>query len=177
MPRLHALELVADPAGDAAVRTEWQAMRDAGLRSMLDHTGSSNTPHVTVIALPSLTDSDEGRAVDLLGELLPVEVVTSGVAVLGGSSVTLVRTLDVADDVTRAVLDLRAATTGHQHLGWLPHLTLVRRLPRADLPRALEAIGHASLRISLGTLRRWDPELGEVRTLSGADPRGGTVTR
>jgi 2'-5' RNA ligase len=168
VPRLHALELVADAAGEAAVRTDWQALRDAGLRSMLDHPGATNTPHVTVVAMPTLTTTDEERAVALLGGLLPIDVVTSGVAVFGGSAVTLVRTLDVPDAVTRAVLDLRAATSGrHQHPGWLPHLTLARRLPRPDLPQALEAIGHTSITVALTTLRRWDPELGEVRTLAG----------
>jgi 2'-5' RNA ligase len=166
MPRLHSLELVADTAGEAAIRADWQALRDAGLRSMLDHVGATNTPHVTVIALASITSIDEARAVDLLGDLLPIRVVTSGIAVFGGSAVTLVRTLDVADEVTRAVLELRAGTVGHQHPGWLPHLTLARRLPRADLPRALEAIGHASVEVSLSVLRRWDPELREVRMLA-----------
>ena len=168
MPRLHSIELVADAAGEAAVRAEWQALRDAGLRSMLDHTGATNTPHVTVIALPSLTPADEDRATTLLGTLLPVEVTTSGVAVFGGSIVTLVRTLDVADEVVRAVLDLKAATAGHQHAGWLPHLTLARRLSRADLPRAIEAVGHDSLAVSLGALRRWDPEQRAVHTLAGS---------
>lgn len=168
MARLHALELVADDAGQSAIRNEWQALRDAGLRSMLDHTGASNAPHVTVLALSSITATDEERAVALLGSLLPVAVVTSGVAVFGGRVVTLVRTLDVADEVTRAVLDLRAATNGHQHLGWLPHLTLARRLPRDDLPQALSVIGDAGTGVSLASLRRWDPERREVRMLTGA---------
>ncbi|MFN8196493.1 MAG: 2'-5' RNA ligase family protein [Nocardioidaceae bacterium] len=170
MPRLHALELVADAAGEAPVRAEWQALRDHGLPSMLDHPGATNTPHLTVIALPTVSDADEARAVDLLGPLLPVRVVTSGVAVFGGDRVTLVRTVDLADEVTRAVLDLRAATSGHQHPGWLPHLTLARRLPRADLARAVEAVGHTSIEVSLTALRRWDPDLGTVRTLAQSSP-------
>ncbi|MCW2848301.1 MAG: hypothetical protein JWR90_2275 [Marmoricola sp.] len=135
---------------------------------MLDHAGATNTPHLTVIALASITAVEETRAVALLGELLPVTVVTSGVAVFGGPLVTLVRTVDVVDEVTRAVLDLRAATVGHQHPGWLPHLTLARRLPRTDLAQALEVIGHTSIEVSLDVLRRWDPELREVRTLAAA---------
>jgi hypothetical protein len=79
MPRLHSLELVADAVGEAAIRADWQALRDSGLRSMLDHVGATNTPHLTVIALASITSIDEARAVDLLGGLLPVNVVTSGV--------------------------------------------------------------------------------------------------
>ena len=171
MPRLHALELVADGAGEAAVRADWQSLRDAGLPSMLDHTGASNTPHVTVLALPSLSAADEERAVALLGGLLPVEATASGLVLLGGRSPTLARTLDVADEVVRAVLDLRAASTGHQHLGWLPHLTLARRLPRTDLPRALEAIAAEPASVSLTSLRRWDPEAREVRTLARAERR------
>lgn len=166
MPRLHALELVPDAAGEAACRDDWQALRDAGLPSQLDHRGATNTPHVTVIATEALDQQDEERAVDLLGPLLPVRVVTSGLAVLGGRTVTLARTLDVADPVTRAVLDLRAATAGHRHAGWLPHVTLARRLPRSDVQRAVDAVGHTSVELVLATLRRWDPDEGVVRTLA-----------
>ncbi len=62
MPRLHALELVPDAAGDDAVRRDWQALRDAGLPSQLDHAVATNTPHVTVLALPELTPDTESRA-------------------------------------------------------------------------------------------------------------------
>ena len=112
MPRMHSLELVPDAAGEAAVRADWQALRDAGLASMLDHAGATNTPHVTVIALPEISPDDEPHAVDLLGPLLPVEVVTSGVALrrpLGHAGAHV----DVDDAVIRAVLDLRVRTTGH----------------------------------------------------------------
>lgn len=167
MTRLHALELVADAPGEAAMRVDWQALHDAGLPSMLDHPGATHAVHLTLIAVPAITAADEERAVELLAGLLPVRVVTSGLAVFGGRWVTLVRTLDVADDVTRAVLDVRAATVGHQHPGWLPHLTLARRLARADLPRAIEVVGHASIEVSLDVLRRWDPGQGTVRPLVG----------
>ena len=166
MPRLHALELVPDATGEEHLRADWQALRDAGLPSQLDHRGSTNTPHATVVATPTLTAEDEARAVDLLGGLLPIRVVTSGLAVLGGTSVTLARTLDVTDEVTRAVLDLRAATAGHRHAGWLPHVTLVRRLPRGELQRAVDVVGYSSVEVRLTGLRRWDPDRAEVRTLS-----------
>ena len=166
MPRLHALELVPDAEGEELCRRDWQALRDAGLPSQLDHTGVTNTPHVTAVALPTITPDDERRAVATLGALLPVTVVTSGLAVLGGASVTLARLLDVTDDVTRAVLDLRAVTSGHRHPGWLPHLSLVRRLPRADLQRAVDVVGHSSVSLRFTTLRRWDPVQRTVRTLA-----------
>lgn len=170
MPRLHALELVPDDAGEAACRSEWQALRAAGLPSQLDHRGDTNTPHVTVLATATLTGDDEARAVELIAGLLPIRTVTSGLALLGGTSVTLARTLDVDDEVTRAVLALRATTAGHRHAGWLPHVTLARRLRRADLQRAVDVLGHTSIELVLARLRRWDPDLGEVRTLAAARP-------
>ena len=166
MPRLHALELVPDAEGEELCRRDWQLLRDAGLPSQLDHSGVTNTPHVTVVALPTITSDDEDRAVEALGALLPIPALTSGLALLGGTSVTLARLLDVTDDVTRAVLDLRTVTSGHRHPGWLPHVSLVRRLPRADLQRAVDVVGHSSVSLRLTTLRRWDPVERAVRTLA-----------
>ncbi len=165
MPRLHALELLPDEAGEAAVRRDWQVLRDAGLPSMLDHAGATNTPHVTVLAVPAISADDEARAVELLGPLLPIGVRASGLAVFGRDRLTVARVVDVEDPVLRAVLDLRSVTTGHQHPGWLPHLTLVRRLPRADLQQIVDLLGADDVEVALTTLRRWDPEAGTVQTL------------
>ncbi|WP_193615061.1 2'-5' RNA ligase family protein [Nocardioides lijunqiniae] len=158
MPRLHALELLPDAAGEAAVRRDWQALRDAGLPSMLDHTGASNTPHVTVIAVPEIEPADERLAADLLGPVLPVAARLSGLALLGGRRVSVARLVDVPDELVTAVLRLRAGTRGHQHPGWLPHVTLARRVERADVPRVLEAVAGDGEPLSLVSLRRWDPD-------------------
>ncbi len=165
MPRMHALELLPDDAGGDVVRAQWQALRDAGLPSQLDHRGTTNTPHVTVVAAPGLTAVDEQRASDLLSPLLPVEVRASGIALLGGSKVSLVRLLDVPDELVRAVLELRAELPAAQHLGWLPHLTLARRMRRDDVGQALDVVGHDDLVLTVTQLRRWDPDEGIVTTL------------
>ena len=165
MPRLHALELVPDDAGDLAVRRDWQALHDAGLASQLDHPAATNTPHVTVLALPELTADLEARAAALLVPLLPLTVRASGLAVLGGDKVTLARLLDVPERLIRAVLDLRAGVDGERHPGWLAHMTLARRMPRGDVQQALDVVGYADVTLTLTTLRRWDPERHEVRRL------------
>ncbi|CAN5334065.1 2'-5' RNA ligase family protein [soil metagenome] len=167
MPKLHALELLPDVAGETAVRRSWQALHDAGLPSMLDHKGSSNTPHVTVIALPEISPVDEQLAVELLEPLLPVRAGLSGLAVFGGARVTLARVVDVPDEVVAAVLRLRGATTGHAHPGWLAHATLGRRIPREELQRAVDAVGLADEEFTLTGLRRWDPDADAVRVLTG----------
>lgn len=165
MPRMHALELLPDEAGCDVVRRDWQVLRDAGLPSQLDHRGATNSPHVTVLAAPSLGRDDEQRAADLVAPHLPAEVRASGIALLGGTRVSVVRVLDVPDPLVRAVLDLRSRVRDVQHLGWLPHLTLARRMDRADVGRAVEVLGHEDVVLTLTSLRRWDPDAGIVTHL------------
>jgi 2'-5' RNA ligase len=165
MPRMHSLELVPDAGGCEVVRRDWQALRDAGLPSQLDHRGMTNSPHLTLVAAPRLRKEDEERAVEAVGALLPVEVRIAGLALFGGSRVTLVRVVDVPDELARAVLDLRADVPDVQHPGWLPHVTLARRVPRADVAAALEVLGHGDTSLWMTAIRRWDPGEGIVRVL------------
>src|SRR6478609_7648979 len=98
MPRLHAIELLPDDAGRDAVRRDWQALRDAGLPSQLDHRGATNAPHVTVVSAAGLPADVVARAAALLEPLLPVRARVSGLLLLGGTRLTVARALDVADD-------------------------------------------------------------------------------
>ena len=59
---MHAIELLPDAAGCEAVRRDWQALRDAGLPSQLDHRGATNSPHVTAVAAPALGRTEEAEA-------------------------------------------------------------------------------------------------------------------
>ena len=135
-PPLHALELLPDEAGAASVRRSWTALHDAGLPSQLDHRGATNAVHVTVVAAPALTDEVVEAAARRLVPLLPLTVRLSGLLLLGGSRVTLARAVEVDDDTLRAVLDVRSLVPGRQHPGWLPHVTLARRLPRDRVQQA-----------------------------------------
>lgn len=163
---LHSLELTFDAESDALVRADWQALRDAGLPSQLDHRGVTNAPHVTVVAAPALSDAAVGTAVTGLGPLLPLRARASGLVLLGGERLTVARLLDLDDDVVREVLAVRAHLPSRQHLGWLPHVTLARRLPREDAQAALGVLGHADVELRLTALRRWDPERGSVEVLA-----------
>jgi hypothetical protein len=163
MPRLHAFELVPDEVGREAVLADWRALRETGLPSQLDHTGGTNTPHVTVIAAPVLPD--DGRAVDVLGPLLPARVRATGLLLIGGQKVTVARALDVDDALVAAVLGLRAGVADLAHRGWLPHVTLARRVPRTQVATALDVLGYADVELQLTGLRRWDPAEGTVTGL------------
>jgi len=167
MPRLHALELVPDTEGEAAVRRDWQALRDAGLPSQLDHPGTTNTPHLTVVSAPSLPDAALDVAEVRLGALLPVRARAAGLLLLGGRRVTVARAFDLDDDVVRRVLAVRVQVPDRRHVGWLPHVTLARRLDRADAQRAIDVLGHEDLELTFTALRHWDPDHGSVRRVAG----------
>lgn len=169
MPRLHALELVPDDDGRDLVLRDWQVLRDLGLPSQLDHAGAGNTPHLTVVSAPAVTGAVEELAVARLGPLLPVRLRVAGVVLLGGAQVTVARVVDADDALVRAVLDVRAATDARQHDGWLPHVTLGRRVPRAEAGRVLAALDHRPAELLLVELRRWDPDTNAVVTLARAD--------
>jgi len=144
------------------VRASWAALHEAGLPSQLDHRGETNAVHLTVVAAPALTDEVVEGASRLLGPLLPCTVRASGLLLLGGSRVTLARAVDVDDDTLRAVLDIRSRVPGRQHPGWLPHLTLARRLPRDRVQEAVDVLGWDDVELTLVELRRWDPDAGTV---------------
>jgi 2'-5' RNA ligase superfamily protein len=167
MPQLHALELVPDDAGQELVRRDWQALSDAGLPSQLDHRGSTNAPHVTVVSAPELPEAAIDVARTRLGALLPVRARTAGLLLLGGERVTITRALDLDDDVVRRALAVRVQVPDRQHVGWLPHVTLARRVDRARIQEAVDVLGHRDEVLTLTQLRRWDPELGAVTWLAG----------
>ncbi len=168
MPKLHALELVPDDDGAEVVRRDWQRLRDAGLPSQLDHPGRTNSPHVTVVSAPALPDAAIDVAQVRLGSLLPVRARTAGLLLLGGDRLTIARAVDIDDDVVRRVLAVRVQVPDRQHVGWLPHVTLARRVDRSDVQRAIEVLGHEDLVLTLTELRRWDPDAGRVTTIAQA---------
>ena len=155
---MHSLELLADADGEAAVRRDWQALRDAGLPSQLDHRGPTNAPHLTVLAAPVVDAAAEARAVELLGPLLPVRVRASGLVLLGGRRLTVARVVDVGEPLLDAVVRVRAGVPDLPRQGWLPHVTLARRLERGDVQRAVDLLGHDDVVLTLTALRHWDPE-------------------
>ncbi|NYG55756.1 2'-5' RNA ligase family protein [Nocardioides perillae] len=161
---LHAVELLADEAGDHVVRRDWASLHDAGLPSQLDHTGATNAPHVTLLAAPALPPDEE--VVRLLAPLLPLEVRPAGLLVLGGRRVTVARALDVPDPLVAAVAELRRGLAELPHQGWLPHVTLARRVDRAQVQAVVDVLGWEDVPLRLTTLRRWDPEAGEVTVLA-----------
>ena len=144
------------------MRASWAALREAGLPSQLDHRGVSNAVHLTLVAAPVIPEAAVEAARRVLGPLLPLRVRVSGLLVLGGSRVTLARAVDVDDAAVDAVLTVRSLVPGRHHPGWLPHVTLARRVPRERVQDAVDVLGWDDTVLSLVELRRWDPDAGAV---------------
>jgi 2'-5' RNA ligase len=170
---VHSLELLLDPASDEAVRDEWRVLSAAGLPSQGDHAGTSNAPHVTLVARPGLDPAADPRLLPLSAALpLPAEL--GGLLLFGAPPRGLVLVRPVV--VTGELLDLHARV--HESLGgagdvphttpgrWTPHVTLASRLTPDQVARAVAALADAdapSTRpVVLSQLRRWDPSTGTI---------------
>ena len=165
---MHSIELLLDPASDAAVRDEWRVLSAAGLPSQGDHAGTSNAPHVTLVARPRLDHSADPRLL-VVSRSLPMAADLGALLVFGGPprGLVLVRPLVV----TTGLLELHARV--HDTLGgagdaphttpgrWTPHVTLASRLTPDQVAHAIEALAQADVpttrAVTLASLRRWDP--------------------
>ncbi|MFG6502623.1 2'-5' RNA ligase family protein [Microbacterium sp. P05] len=158
MSEVTSIELLLDPATEAAVRAEWEALAAAGLSSMAAHTSESNRPHITLLARNGPVEIGGG-----IGKrMLPLPI-TLGAPVLFGSGERRVLARSVIPSAR--LLALHAEV--HSSVGdgvdlphtapeeWMPHVTLARRARSESLPTALALIGQELHGFALG-LRRWD---------------------
>lgn len=148
------------------MRASWSALHDADLPSQLDHRGATNAVHVTVVSAPAIPGAAVEAARELLGPLLLVPARLSGLLLLGGRRVTVARAVDVDDHALRAVLAVRDLVPARWHPGWLPHVTLARRVPRERVQEAVDVLGWDDVVLSLTHLRHWDPDTGRVTTVA-----------
>jgi len=149
-----SLELLLDDRADARVRAEWSALADAGFPSQAHHRGASNRPHVTLLVRSELP-------VDVRAEL-PIPILLGSPLVLGAGDRRAIARLVVPSP---ELLDLHREL--HRAVGpgddapftaprrWTPHVTLARRVPLAEVGRAVGMIGGEVVGSAVG-LRRWD---------------------
>ncbi|WP_291042157.1 2'-5' RNA ligase family protein [Herbiconiux sp.] len=188
-PRLPvvSLELLLDPATEARIRAEWEALAGAGLSSLAGHTAASNRPHITLLVRTSLTSPAAEALAAGVALPLPLEL---GAPLLFGSGDRRVLVRSVVP--SPALLHLHSVVhelagpgddAPHTRPGeWTPHVTLARRLRLDTLPEALRLLDEtadeaaddatdagpdaASQRRSAATaLRRWDAASATVTDL------------
>ena len=165
---MQSVELLLDPATDAAVRAEWAALSAVGLPSQADHRGETNAPHVSVLAAQTFPGDEDPLAVAAAAVPLPVRL---GAPVVFGARRLVLARLVVVDrlllDLHEGVVDALAGATGpspHTVPGrWVPHVTLARGIPADGLATALAALredgGAVPELVGEATaLRRWDSD-------------------
>ena len=169
---VQSVELVLDARLDAAVREEWDALRDAGLPSQARHTGASNAPHVTLGVADvvderverALAEVDYGVGAPLrLGGLL---VFTGRTSVLSRVVVPSSQLLATHRSVAEAMDGLPGRPPSVAPGAWTPHVTLARRLDAeqlaaamallAERPRELDGAVRCGRRWDADTRRTWD---------------------
>lgn len=160
---VHSVELLFDPATEAALRRQWDALGAAGLPSAGRNPAATNRPHVTLAVAAHIDPAVD----DLLRELpgLPLDCRVGAPMLFGSGSLTLVRVivpsaelLDLQAGVDRLCLPYaRPHPLGHTRPGeWTPHVTLCRRLAPADVGTALSVLDLGDLHGTFTGLRHWD---------------------
>lgn len=168
-----SIELLLDPAAEAAIRAEWEALAAHGLSSLAAHTSASNRPHITLVARVGLAVVDADAFADT--DSFPI---TLGAPLLFGTGERRVLARSIVP--TAELLALRAtvhavvgpgADAPHTAPGeWMPHVALARRLRVADLAAALDLIG-GDIHAHAHSVRHWDPATALITTLAELQPR------
>jgi hypothetical protein len=173
----HSVELLLDAHSEAAIRSIWQTLDDAGLPSQAHVTSPTNRPHVTLIAAQGI-DPDVDEELRPLAALFPVGCLVGAALVLGGPKHTLARLivpsselLDLHAEVYRRCLPYVVGDPfDHCRPGhWTPHVTLCRRLGADQIGDAVSVAGATApnLAADVAGLRRWDSDQRIDRLLVG----------
>lgn len=162
---VHSVEMLFDPDTEAAIRSSWDDLTEAGVRSQAAHTAPSNRPHVTLAVAESMDESVHDALQPLLGRL-PLRCTVGAPMLFGRRDFTLVRLivpsaelLSLHADVLDVCLPyMPNGPLPHSDLGqWTPHVTLARRVPAEQLQAVmtLRSVSH-KLSATAVALRHWD---------------------
>ena len=158
---VHSIELLLDSDTESAIRSVWQTLSDAGLRSP----APTSRPHVTMVVADGISPGVDEQLHPVV-EKLTLPCVIGAPMVFGRSPFVLVRVvvpsthlLELQADVVRVCAPyLTPGAASNTIVGqWTPHVTMARRVDPSQLSRAL-GIRKVTRDIhgSIVGLRRWD---------------------
>ena len=163
---MQSVELLLDAESDTLVEGLWRQLLDAGLPSQARHLGSSNRPHVTLVALPALPQDAETRLAEVVAGRLPAHGTWGEVTLFGAGPWTVVWLVEPSEGMRHLHGEVaRVCDVPAGHLtapdGWAPHVTLARRVSAQDLDPVRRLVAGtvdaaAGTRVGAPTLRRWD---------------------
>ncbi|SDP17625.1 2'-5' RNA ligase [Nakamurella panacisegetis] len=161
---VQSVELLLDPASEAAVRAEWDRLLDASLPSLGRHTGPGNRPHVT-LAVAKVIAPPQESALSGVAQPMPLPVLLGAPLVFGAGPFVLARSVVPSVDLltfqARVVTSLGDAARPFAHQQgpgrWTGHVTLARKLSASDLMLALGVLRPLPvIEATAVSLRRWD---------------------
>ena len=173
---MQSLELLFDPATEAALRSEWTALADAGLPSSARNLSPSNRPHVTVAVAAEGLDRSLAEVRDAAGPLLPLPVTIGGLLLFPSPRGAILSRPLV---VSRALLELHVRIVGAVSAtasvletaridAWTPHTTIARRLSPEQVGEAAHLLGRRGRSATAEGLRLWDSETRTVTLVAGS---------
>jgi hypothetical protein len=172
----HSIELLLDDHSDAAIRTVWQRLEDAGLPSQLRVKSATNRPHVTLLAAERIAPDVDDELAQLQARF-PLAVVVGAPLIFGGGKLTLARLVVASADLLALHRDIVELCLPHvpqepySHSApghWTPHVTLGRRFTPEQVAHALAIDGlSADIDARVVGLRRWDGDQRVEQVLIG----------
>lgn len=162
---VHSVELLFDPDTDAAIRSIWDDLTEAGVRSQAAHRAPTDRPHVTLAVAESMDESVKDALRPVL-QRLPLACTIGAPMLFGRRDFTLVRLVVPSAELLSLHAEVQSACLPHMPSGpqphsepgrWTPHVTLARRVP-ADQLRAALALTRVGRELSATAtgLRHWD---------------------
>lgn len=175
----HALELFFDAEADAAVRTLWHRLDDAGIPSLAARTHQRHRPHVTLALAATIPPAARQavRAETSVLSLPDLWLYTLGTfpgeeAVLLLGAVVDTEVLAVHSAVHDALAGKVIQPSAYYFPGaWIPHCTLAQGITRDQLSAGFAALHPAEpIRAAVTGIGVTDTRTGEVDVLvSGCD--------
>ena len=162
---VHSVELLFDRDNDAAIRSIWDELSEAGVRSQAAHKSPSNKPHATLAVAESMDESVNDALRPVL-RLLPLACTIGAPMLFGRRDFTLVRLVVPTTDLLSLHAEVQNVCGPHMPTGplphsesgqWTPHVTLARRVPADQLESvmALRSVSRDLSATAVG-LRHWD---------------------
>ncbi len=162
---VHSVELLFDPDTDAAIRSIWDDLTEAGVRSQAAHKSPNNRPHVT-LAVAERMDESVNDALRPVLQRLPLACTIGAPMIFGRRDFTLVRLVLPSAELLSLHAEVQSVCGPHMPTGplphsepgqWTPHVTLARRVPADQLQSALVLRSMApDLSATAVGLRHWD---------------------
>jgi 2'-5' RNA ligase len=158
-----------DSPTESVIRVDWDRLDAAGLPSLGRNSSTSNRPHITVAAGPAIEPTAATGAASCV---LPFAVSFGGLVLFGTAAGKFVLSRSVVlsehlADFHRAVHETISGAVDQTLPGrWTPHVTLARRLTRAEVGAALAVLGRRTPDGTCVALRLWDGESRSIRLLS-----------